>query len=138
MSSFTDGLSYEPTDKFSRNRRIYRITKSFSYHFGSYDNPIAIFTIPVGFETDFASIPPPFDLFFKPTGKYSKAAALHDFLCGNPHISNVAKDSIFLESMRVLGVGKVTSFAFFFFVRIYHDFFDPKRHDNEWLTVRRI
>lgn len=38
------------------------------------------FTVPVGFRTDFASVPRPFVWFLPRYGRYTKAAILHDYL----------------------------------------------------------
>lgn len=38
------------------------------------------FPVPVGFETDFASVPRPLWPLFPPTGRYTRAAVLHDWL----------------------------------------------------------
>lgn len=119
MSSFTTPLAYEPTGEYYDGNPTYRITEAFTYFLGDIDHPIAVFTVPVGFITDFASIPYPFNLWFKPTGQWAKAAALHDWVCNNLDISHEIQDSIFLEAMEVLDVNKFIAHLFFMCVRIY-------------------
>jgi hypothetical protein len=134
MSSFTEPLVYEFTGSFYHGRPLYVITKEFSYSFGSIDSPVAVFRVPEGFNTDFASIPWPFRLWFPPDGPWAKAAVVHDFLCNNPYISNIAKDSIFYESLRVLRINTIISYMFFTAVRIYHSFFATDTHNQQWIN----
>lgn len=137
MSSFTDILKYEFTGSYYHHRPLYVITEVFSYNFGSKEKPVAVITIPVGFVTDFASIPWPLSVLFKPDGPWAKAAVIHDWLCNDLSVSNIAKDSIFYEALGVLGIGKVVSFFLFLGVRIWHLFFDPKRNNSQWMKMRK-
>ncbi len=58
-----------------------------------------------GFETDFASIPWIFRLFFSPaTGKYRVAALIHDYLYKMQRYARKKCDDIFLFFMKVDGV----------------------------------
>lgn len=75
MSSFTTQPWFEPIPN-SRNQIVRR---GFTYHIGSeYSNDKVV--IPVGFITDFASVPFIFWWIFPPWGRYGKAAVLHDWL----------------------------------------------------------
>ena len=68
MSSFTSGLKYEPTGTLSEfGIPQYKLLEGFSYAVGSLENPVAILTVPAGTITDFASIPWPINIWFKPT-----------------------------------------------------------------------
>lgn len=103
MSSFTDPLIVRHLDG-----RRWQVMKEFSYHVGSEDSDEVI-TVPVGFITDFASIPRLFwSLIGAPTGKYGKAAVIHDYLyytCGlNTQYTRAKCDYIFYEAMQVLGI----------------------------------
>ena len=132
MSSFTEPLEYEFTGSLYHGRPLYITTKDFSYRFGSVKEPVSVFLVPAGFKTDLASIPWPFKLFFPPDGPWAKAAVLHDFLCVNLGVSNIAKDAIFYEALKVLNINPVIAFCFFMSVRIYHDFFSPDRKSEAW------
>ena len=64
-----------------------------------------IITVPVGYITDFASIP---RLFWRvighPAGKHGKAAVIHDYLYSTHLYSKKESDKIFYNGMRVSGV----------------------------------
>ena len=62
------------------------------------------FTVPAGFRTDFASIPPALAWLGSRYGVYSKAAILHDYLWVSKGISRSDVDGIFRRTMRELGV----------------------------------
>ena len=122
MSSFTTPLKYEYAGYSRKFNPVYTVTEEFDYAFGSKDEPIAVFHIPSGFTTDFASIPFPFNRIFHPDGPWAKAAVVHDWLCDKqPDVSYVVKDSIFLEAMYVLGINHIVAWIFFTAVRTYHD-----------------
>lgn len=69
--------------------------------------------IPVGFTTDFASIPRALWTILPPTGRYGKAAVVHDFLYNQANATipgsttvlvKAMADKIFLDAMTQLGV----------------------------------
>lgn len=63
--------------------------------------------VPVGFQTDFASIPWVFHSFCQVNGKHRAAAVVHDYLCVHKHeegITQADADKVFLEAMETLGV----------------------------------
>jgi len=79
--------------------RVFRLAKSFSCR-TSYGMVI----VPVGFETDGASIPKIFHSIIGPFGGYFPAALLHDFLYSTEsatfyHFEREDADSLFLEAM---------------------------------------
>lgn len=95
MSSFTQPLSFESTDRFvggteayrtidgepyvliSGARRIMRVLKSFKYE----DEKTGYsFIVPSGFETDLGSIPSIVQSYVQPDAPYAQAFVLHDFL----------------------------------------------------------
>lgn len=120
MSSFTAPLEYEITDKISDlGQPIYRVTKEFRYRFGNFDNPIAIFVVPVGTETDLATIPPGLRWLFKPDGPWVKAAVIHDFLWGKAQTwaDYQVADTVFLEGLEVLKVNWWVRGTFYHVVR---------------------
>ncbi len=78
-----------------------------------------VFQIPEGTKTDFASIPRGFRWLISRVGKYGKAAVLHDHLCSSKKTSRKEADQIFLEAMKVLGVGWLKRRTMYFGVRAY-------------------
>ena len=129
-SSFLTPLEIEYIDG-----RSWRVTQEFDY-LEDYDDPNTTIRVPEGFVTDFASIPRVLWTVLPPTGKYGKAAVVHDYLyvvggkvpCGwctterakFPHLNEdeshcpntkiytkADADRIFLEAMEVLGVNWV-------------------------------
>ena len=66
--------------------------------------------VPLGFTTDFASIPRLFWTILPPAGQYGKAAVIHDWLYfsgrdgeGDP-VTRAYADGVFLRAMKELGV----------------------------------
>ena len=100
MSSFTTPLVVEHIDG-----RKWRLHREFTFHIGSQWSNKYIH-VPVGFVTDFASVPK----FVMPLlpwwAKYQKSAILHDwlykvkYLMGN-HITRKEADDVFYEAMLV-------------------------------------
>ena len=84
-----------------------------------------VYNVPAYTFTDFASIPRGFRWMISRVGKYGKAAVLHDYLCD---LANAGKfkrkdaDKIFLEAMKVLGVGWLKRNTMFLGVRSYSIF----------------
>lgn len=124
MSSFTTGLKYQETNLVSNfGLPLYEITEGFDYMVGSLEEPLAVIRVENGFLTDFASIPWPLSLWFKPTGEWAKAAAVHDKLYHDyPEISRLVADSIFYEGCIVLGVNRVLALIFFLVLRMVNAF----------------
>ena len=92
-----------------------------------------------GFKTDFGSVPQAFQSFISPIGKPTKAYVLHDRLCvanakgeiwekffnkvprkyWEKPITRKEADKVFLEAMKVLGVGYLKRYTIYFYVRLY-------------------
>ena len=85
------------------SHRIYRLLESVSYDVGAPLSGDRI-TVPVGFETDMASIPRPMWAILPPFGRYMPAAIVHDYLYVTQTRSRQLSDDVFLEAMKVLGV----------------------------------
>lgn len=88
----------------------------------SYTNREGIeYTIPKGFSCDGASIPKVFwSLIGSPfTGRYAKAAWLHDWLYRTQPVSRQEADLLFIEAMKELGVSWLKRKAMHRFVRIF-------------------
>jgi hypothetical protein len=75
--------------------------------------------VPAGFSTDFASIPRGLWNVLPPTGRYGKAAVVHDFLYRCSDVDRATCDKVFLEAMQVLGVGWFTRRAMYLAVRAF-------------------
>lgn len=61
-------------------------------------------TVPAGFKTDLASIPPGFWNLMPKSGRYDRAAVVHDWLYVNNHVTRAEADGALKEAMQVLGV----------------------------------
>lgn len=126
MSSFTKPLRVEAVDA-----RQWKLLEEFGYYIGT-ENSNEYVPVPVGYVTDFATIPRAFWSVIPPWGKYGKAAVIHDFLCTDKYFlrktedgvekiecSRKQADDIFLEAMGVLGVDDVTKTMMYAAVRAY-------------------
>lgn len=77
------------------------------------------YTVPAGFETDFASIPRLFWTFVgHPAGQYAQAAVLHDWLYRTKAAPRAEADRIFREAMGVLEVPAWQRWAMWAAVRV--------------------
>lgn len=115
MSSFTRPLRLE-----YRDDARFVLTEAFVYHAGREDSGYS-WTVPAGFVTDFASTPRWLWPVFPPTGRWGKAAVLHDFLyskIAEGWISRVEADATFLEAMRVLKVPRWRRWTMYLAVRV--------------------
>ena len=94
------------------------LRKEFSYDIGSKGSGNTV-TVPLGFITDFASIPRLLWIFYPKWGKYGNAAVIHDYLYWDQIFSRKRADEIFLEGMEVLGVGKFYRKMIYYGVRMF-------------------
>ncbi|TSA28619.1 DUF1353 domain-containing protein [bacterium] len=102
MSSFT---KHPPLEAIPPDYKLYRTIIAFEYHVGSEDSN-EIIGVPKGFITDGASIPSfAWSIIGGPLGKYAPAAIVHDFCYKYKLYVRLKCDRIFLEAMKVLGVG---------------------------------
>ncbi len=129
MSSFTSKLKVEQIGKYR-----WRVTEAFRYYIGEEDSGYWV-DIPVGYETDLASIPQPFRWLLKNDDPmYAQAAVVHDWLCEKrgtwiqeswqvvaiPIQPNRREtDDIFLEAMGVLKCPPYKKYPMFLAVRTY-------------------
>ena len=117
-SSFKTCLRYENTGRKVRGRELYVLLNSFEYHVGKLGSGFKI-SVPVGFETDLASIPFWARWIFKPDGKYAKAAVIHDWLYVTHMYDRDFSDYVFYHGMKVLGVDIFTRLSLWTAVRIF-------------------
>lgn len=83
----------------------------------------AVIRVPVGTVTDFASIPIGLRNVLSPTGRYGKAAVVHDLLyqtgrVGVRVIDRAEADLVLREGMEVLEVGRLTRWAIYAGIRL--------------------
>jgi hypothetical protein len=74
--------------------------------------------IPMGYETDFASVPRLFWSIIPTIGKHSIAALVHDYLYDNRIGSRREADRLFLELMLQYNVNKLSAYIMYAGVRI--------------------
>ncbi|MDD2267464.1 DUF1353 domain-containing protein [Sulfuricurvum sp.] len=97
MSSFTTPLVGEWTND---DMTQFKLTQEFEY----VANDGSVYSVPIGFITDFASTPKWLRWLIPPIGKYGKAAVLHDYLYKTHSVGKNKADQLFLEAMQVLKV----------------------------------
>lgn len=71
----------------------------------SYEGAYDLFTVPVGFHTDFASVPQLLRSIVSETGLHTRASVLHDYLLRSGDVSPADADGIFRRVLRESGVG---------------------------------
>lgn len=124
MSSYTTQLRVDP---FDETMRRWILREEFDYVIGDLNADEKV-TVPVGFITDFATIPRFLWGILPPMGVYGKACVVHDYLCtyktiktktGDRKCTRLEGDKIFLEAMGVSNVNPMIKYAMFAGVRIY-------------------
>ena len=114
MSEFTDVLLVSPVP----DGKTWAIWKEFTYHVGQLNSGETI-TVPLGFRTDFASVPPIFRFLVPRWGKYGKAAIVHDFCYWEQQYPRKRADEIFREAMGVSEVARWRIFVMYRAVRLF-------------------
>jgi len=99
VSRFTDILLVSPL----ADGKTWVIMRDFGYDVGREGSGDHI-DVAVGFQTDFATIPPPLWILLPKWGRYGNAAVIHDWLYWTQARPRRAADAIFLEAMGVLRV----------------------------------
>lgn len=123
MSSFTTEPWFEPMP----NSKFWIVRRGFTYHIGSKYGKTKV-VIPIGFKTDFASVPRFLWSILPPWGRYGKAAVVHDYLYQHrtpkSRIQRIfckerkEADRIFLEAMTVLKVRNWRKFPMYYAVKL--------------------
>ncbi len=114
MSRFTDILIVSPL----ADGRTWVIMREFGYDVGAEGSADRI-AVPVGFQTDFASIPRPFWIVLPKWGTYGNASVIHDWLYWDQRRPRPAADAIFLGGMQVLGVIAPVRYTMYLAVRLF-------------------
>jgi hypothetical protein len=96
----------------------WRVYIPFEYHVGRYPSEIVIY-VPVGFETDFASVPRIFWSLISPVDTHGKAAVVHDYCYRHGLYPKSTCDKIFREALQVLKVPKWKIFCMYWAVVLF-------------------
>jgi hypothetical protein len=99
----------------------FKLLKEFEYHRFQYPakDEKDIIKVPVGFITDFATIPRIFWPIVSPLDSYAKASVIHDYLYYTGMFSKAEADLIFKECMEVLNVEKWKIFCIYNAVKYF-------------------
>jgi hypothetical protein len=130
MSRFTDVLLVSPLG----DGRTWITRREFGYDIGAEGSGNTV-DVPIGFMTDFASVPRPFWIFIPQWGKYGNAAVIHDYCYYDQTRARKEADDIFYEAMGVLGVSSVTRHVMYWAVRYFGSF---AWNGNEKRKARKI
>lgn len=103
--------------KFWEVKSVWKVWAAFSYTYGS--GPDETIEVPVGFTTDFASVPRFLWWFLPPDGEYTQAAVLHDYLYRTHLLTREKADFVFLEFMSLLEVPKWKAEVMYRAVRMF-------------------
>lgn len=110
--------------QFTSTPNVFTLSKPLYFSFEENDGTSTLITVPAGFTTDLASIPRILWPIFSPTGKYSAAAVVHDYLykthrIQGTKISRKTADKIFLLGMKALNVKPIKRTAMYAAVRCF-------------------
>jgi len=113
-NSFKTPLDVRVVDGGKRFMLLHQFTYRWKYR-----GLTVVISVPVGFVTDFASIPRIFRIIIPKLGRWNKAAVLHDFIYQIGHsITRKMADRCFLGAMRDLGVAKWQRNLMYWAVRV--------------------
>lgn len=106
-----------------------------------YQGAVDHFTVPSGFETDFASVPKRLQCFVQAIGLWTLAAILHDWLCTegirSGMVTSSQADGIFRRVLREEGVGVVKRWLMFVAVR-WAALRNPIRRPGWWADAKTV
>lgn len=74
---------------------------------------------PFTFLSDLASVPKVFQKIYKPNGKYTRSALIHDYLYSKREVNRFYADKIFLECMKADKVAIHTRYLFYLAVTFF-------------------
>ena len=98
-----------------RDGRTVELLDPYTYHHPHHGKIL----VPAGFRTDFASVPRLFWRVVPPWGRYSPAAAVHDYLYATGQMSRRDADVVFYDKMIALGVNKAKAWTMYRAVRMF-------------------
>ena len=114
MSSFTENLIVSPL----KDGKKWVVRKEFFYEVG-FEGSGDIVVVPVGFITDFTSVPKLFWGIFPKWDRYGKASVVHDYLYYSHEKTQEEADYIFYEGMIVLGVEEYKAKMLYAAVKVF-------------------
>jgi len=105
---------------------FWRLASSFAYEVGHLGSGRVI-EVPIGFETDGATIPRLLWIVDPPIGRAVRAALIHDFLVGQlqtdePHpeaLTRAAADAVFHEALIAAGLSRSLAWLMWAAVRVF-------------------
>lgn len=116
---FSGSLKIELTNESSSGRPIYKVLEAFSYDVGGSGSGIFI-DVPIGFHTDFASVPRFLWWIYPPSGEYGQASVIHDYMYRQRcKFSRILADAIFLDAMQSLNVPFWKRYTMYLGVRVF-------------------
>lgn len=107
------------SDMEKQGRTLAVVTRPYAYMHPIYGTDVKV-EVPLGFVTDFASIPSFFHFIVQPFGRHAPAAVLHDYLyaLGQKKARHLA-DRLFLNAMKDAGVPALRRSLMFRMVRLF-------------------
>ena len=117
MSRFTEPLVVTPRP----DGKTWVILSDFGYEVGEVGSGNVI-NVPIGFHTDFASIPRLLWVILPRWGKYGNGAVIHDWLYWDQKRDRDEADNILLEAMGVLEVSPWQKYPIYWAVWIFGRF----------------
>ena len=133
MSTFIGNLDtrvYEPGEFVLLERFGYRTHIGSLFWRNGYGPKYRLVMVPVGFITDFASIPRLLHWLISPNGLSREAAVIHDYLYCTQTTTRADADAIFLEALATSGVGWAQRHAMYAAVRAGGWIYWNKRSKN--------
>jgi hypothetical protein len=118
MSNFTDPVNFVSTDYYTKDRRIYRLTRELIWEVGHKGSGNYIY-VPKGYLTDFLSVPKLFEVFINTSGKYAAAGALHDKLYSVLNANRKFADDQLYDALISLGASKFLAWSVWIVVRLF-------------------
>lgn len=114
MSLFSNPLIVSPL----KNGKDWVVRQEFVYEVGEAGSNEKVI-VPVGFITDFTSVPRIFWWAVNKWGKHGNAAVVHDYLYQSQTCSRKKSDKIFLEAMLFSDVNIVLAYLMYWSVRLF-------------------
>jgi hypothetical protein len=133
---FSDLLTRELYGQSEAGRQMVELIEPLDFAIAINGGGVRI-TVPAGFPTDQASVPPIFWPIFPPAGKWSRASVIHDYLCTLSRLGKCSRflaDAIFREGMHRLGVPAWRRVAMYYGCRFWGVFWLPI---ERWWRSRR-
>lgn len=114
MSRFTEILIVSPL----ADGKTWVTRRDFGYEIGC-EGSGNVINVPIGFQTDFASVPRLFWVVFPRWGRYGNAAVIHDYCYWQQALSRRKADAVFFEAMGVLQVAWYQKYPLYWAVRTF-------------------